>query len=97
MIDAERAELIRLRDEGVVPDDVMRRVIGGDRRRGDRARPRHGVESVADREEALRPAIGTGKCEHLDQCGPTADAAHAGGVRGVSARRARRGCTCGCA
>jgi Na+/H+ antiporter len=27
MIDAERAELIRLRDEGVVPDDVMRNVI----------------------------------------------------------------------
>jgi len=27
MIDAERAELIRLRDEGVVPDDIMRQVI----------------------------------------------------------------------
>ncbi|MBA3234320.1 MAG: Na+/H+ antiporter [Propionibacteriales bacterium] len=27
MIEAERAELIRLRDDGVVPDDVMRRVI----------------------------------------------------------------------
>ncbi len=70
MIDAERAELIRLRNEGLVPDDVMRRVIGS-----------IDVEetvldlgtswSAADREEALRPAIGTGKCEHLDQCGPT--------------------------
>lgn len=27
MIEAERAELIRLRDEGVIPDDVLRRII----------------------------------------------------------------------
>ena len=27
MIDAERDELIRIRDEGVVPDDVLRGVI----------------------------------------------------------------------
>ena len=70
MIDAERAELIRLRDEGLVPDDVMRRVIGS-----------IDVEetvldlgtswTVADREEALRPPVGRGKCEHLDLCDPT--------------------------
>ena len=43
MIDAERAELIRLRDEGVVPDDVHARRDRGHRHRGDRAVPRPGL------------------------------------------------------
>jgi CPA1 family monovalent cation:H+ antiporter len=70
MIEAERSELIRLRNEGVVPDDVLRRVIGS-----------IDVEETVldlstswtspDRDEALRPPVGKGKCLHLDQCPPT--------------------------
>ncbi len=66
MIEAERQELIRLRDEGVVPDDVMRRVIAS-----------IDVEETVlelgaswsgeDRESDLRPPMLHGGCEHLDQ------------------------------
>jgi CPA1 family monovalent cation:H+ antiporter len=70
MIDAERTELIRLRDEGVVPDDVMRRVIASI----------DIEETVLDlgaswnldqqRDADLRPAVLHGGCEHLDRSDP---------------------------
>jgi CPA1 family monovalent cation:H+ antiporter len=70
MIEAERQELIRLRDEGVVADEVMRRVIAS-----------IDVEetvldlgmrwSSEDRAEDLRPTVQNGGCEHLDHCDKT--------------------------
>ncbi len=64
MIDAERRELIRLRDEGSVPDDVMRRVIAAI----------DVEETILDfgrtwnsegRSDDLRPAAELGACQHL--------------------------------
>jgi CPA1 family monovalent cation:H+ antiporter len=70
MIEAERQELIRLRDEGVVPDEVMRRVIAS-----------IDVEetvldlgeswSSVERDEDLRPPEAVGGCEHLARCDKT--------------------------
>jgi monovalent cation/hydrogen antiporter len=71
MIEAEREELIRLRDEGVVPDEVMRRVIASidvEETVLDRGQSWSG----ADREEALRPTTGHGACEHLERYDKTA-------------------------
>ncbi len=70
MIEAERRELIRLRNEGAVPDEVMRRVIAA-----------IDIEETVldlgqswsgeDRDGVLRaPGVGGG-CEHLEQVVPT--------------------------
>ena len=72
MIEAERQELIRLRDLGVVPDDVMRDVMDSiDIEEtvldlGDRA------WNGEEREDVLRPPVAAkGGCEHLASCDKT--------------------------
>ena len=70
MIEAERHELIRLRDEGAVPDDVMRRVVASI----------DVEETVLDlgqrwsdenRVGELTSTITHGACEHLDELAET--------------------------
>jgi CPA1 family monovalent cation:H+ antiporter len=66
MIDAERAELIRLRDDGVVPDDIMRRVIAAidiEETILDRGED---YWSTAEREADLVPPATHPSCEHID-------------------------------
>jgi Na+/H+ antiporter len=64
MIDAERQELIRLRDEGTVPDDVLRGVIEAiDVEETVLAIGR--VRSVVERESDLLPPGEVIGCEHL--------------------------------
>jgi Na+/H+ antiporter len=64
MIDAERAELIRLRDEGAVPDDVLRGVIEAlDVEETVLAIGR--VRSVVERDTVLLPPGEQVGCEHL--------------------------------
>jgi CPA1 family monovalent cation:H+ antiporter len=70
MIEAERQELIRLRDEGVVADEVMRRVIASID--GEETVLDLGMRwSSEDRAEDLRPTVQNGGCEHLDHCDKT--------------------------
>lgn len=70
MIDAERQELLRLRDEGAVPDEVMRRVVASI----------DIEETVLDlgqrwsdegRADQLTSSITHGACEHLDELSET--------------------------
>src|SRR5262249_25684544 len=71
MIQAERDELIRMRDEGLVPDDVLRQVIAAIDVEETVLYLGHSWSS-ADREDgqALTAPRKLRSCQHLDDAGP---------------------------
>ena len=67
MLEVERAEVLRLRDEASIDQSVLRRVLDAldvEESILDRASEN---ETTANRETELRPVTGRGGCEHLKQ------------------------------
>jgi monovalent cation/hydrogen antiporter len=67
MLEVERAEVLRLRDEAAIDQSVLRRVLDAlDVEESILDRMSENV-TTADRETELRPVTGRGGCEHLKQ------------------------------
>ena len=86
MLEAERAHILKVRDAGLVADEVLQRAQNAldieesilDRDEDD---------DVGGRSEDLRPKTTSAACEHLEQAPVRGHAEHTGRLRGVPGRR----------